>query len=127
MSRNSRLLFIGVGALLVAAALDFSAAAVINVWVMSGPDTAPEDCAEISCGFSIDELGPLLAFLGWLLAIFGLGIAGALIALTTTLIGVLGKWQPRAASGTFLAIGLGIVAAALGPLIAVAISVALSK
>lgn len=57
----------------------------------------------------------------WYFAVAGVTIGAVLIGVAVTLIGALGNWRPQAATGTFTAIGLGILAAALGPLIALLI------
>ena len=121
MSRNTRLALVGVGAFLVAAVLDFAAAGLVTLVAMSGPDTAPDDCNDIGCALSTDEFGAVISIFVWILALGAVTIGAVLISLAVTLIGVLSQWQPRPATGTFAAIGLGILAAALGPLIAILI------
>jgi hypothetical protein len=125
MSRNSRLVLVAAGAFVVALAFDIAVGFGVTSWAMSGPAQPPEDCADIGCQFSTDEFGQVVALIAWVVLAVGLGIGGTLIALTTTLLGLRSKWQPRAATGTFSAIGLGIAAGAIGPLIGLAIITAL--
>lgn len=119
MSRNTRLVLVGFGAFLVAAVLDFAAAGLVTLVAMSGPETAPDDCNDFGCALSTDKVGAVVSVLAWILALCAVAIGAGLISVIVTLIGVLSKWQPRSTAGTFAAIGLGILAALLGPLIAI--------
>ena len=121
MSRTSRLILIAAGAFALSSALDIAAASIFTVLALSGPGTPPEDCVEFACALSSDQLGSIAAFIVWYVVGTGLAIGGVLISLTMTLVGVLGRWQPRAATATFLAMGLGVAGVIVGPPIVLAI------